>query len=99
MEADVVTSADLVLSLNDAEGINGAVAELFDVNEQFEKLRKWKEVQSRSATQGGLSNLSQYSIVQYDGLTVGVMEARVYAYSYSRPAHWKFEMYRSYRNR
>lgn len=33
MEADVYTASDLVLALNDGEGIPETVAEFFDVNE------------------------------------------------------------------
>lgn len=89
LESDFVTAEDLVLVFNYGDGIPGTVAELLDVHKNFDAMKKWKDVHCKSQTQGGLANLDAYSIVRYGNLSYNALKVSIYAYSYSRPVHWK----------
>lgn len=95
LEMDVVTAADLVLGLNSGIGMSGAAAELYDLNDNNSNMREWKRVNGLPESKGGLPNLGQYSIVRYthDVNKPAHVNARTYAYSYSKPIQWNMEIF------
>lgn len=93
---DKVAAADLTNGIHESGGMPGIFGELYDVDDHGSSLMKWVQAKKKESGGEGLVSLGKYSIIRYCRAESNddTISTRTYAYIYSKPVQWRFEMFR-----